>query len=175
MKIAEYSQLLVKVEAKFDEISSRHPDKMSCSRGCSSCCQPGMSVSKVEQQSIQFFLGQHPEIQAVILAGEHPPDRCYFLSSHGDCQIYEVRPIICRSHGAPVFRESQDGSRHRQICRLNFSGFNLDELDGVDFFNLDLLNTLLALINKKYFETDARNRYVLDENGVITGTPSFAI
>ena len=174
-ELAEYSQLVAKVDAKFADIASRHAAEMRCSKGCSACCQPGISVSKVEQHHVKLFLQRHPAIQERVATVEERPGCCRFLTVEGDCLIYLARPILCRSHGAPLYQEDEEGSGQRQVCELNFSGRTLAELDGADFFNVDLLQTLLALINKRYFTHEARNRYLLDPQGIIDGTPAFAI
>ena len=177
MQIVEYEQLVAKVDAKFDEIACRHPLAVTCRMGCSACCQHGISVAKVEQQSIHRFLQSNPQLldqlaaNGAVRGGEH----CFFLSADGTCFIYPVRPVLCRSHGAPLYSGGGDGVMGRNTCALNFGGVDLAALDAADHINTDLLNTLLALINKKYFSEKARDRYCLDWEGIVRGVPSFTI
>ena len=73
------------------------------------------------------------------------------------CIVYEARPTICRTHGAPVqFR--QENQLVRDVCPLNFTPSTPDgplplhELPASDLIDLDRLNMLLALTNRLTLE-----------------------
>jgi Fe-S-cluster containining protein len=94
------------------------------------------------------------KISALRTANPYQGERCSLLAANGECLIYEVRPIICRSHGAPVTYREGDVTR-RDVCPLNFGG-DTTGLDPEDSLNLDLLNTLLALIARQFSDDDDR-------------------
>lgn len=58
--------------------------------------------------------------QREALGAEDVSDRCAALSPQGRCQIYEARPFVCRTHGAPI-RMTQDSLPVIQSCFRNFS------------------------------------------------------
>lgn len=71
--------------------------------------------------------------------------RCLFLQKEGSCGIYELRPLVCRSHGAPLqWKEGEN--TYRDVCPLNFTGENIGELSPNDVMNLDTINALLSLL-----------------------------
>lgn len=159
--LARYRELVAKVDATFAAIHSKHAAQMQCGRGCTSCCKPGLTVCAVENATIREYLSTHP----VAPAGDRT-DRCSMLASDGACTIYPVRPLVCRSHGAPLAFKEQ-GQERRDVCPLNFAtsaadaGAVLEALSPQDCINLDTLNTLLALINKAYAPAASLARYPL--------------
>ena len=163
--LSQYRELRTRVDALFGEIRARHPDSFACRLGCHACCKPGLTVNALEREEIARFLSTHPELFAELLAMEktdpHSGKRCAFLGSEGTCRIYESRPLVCRSHGAPLqFRplQSRPGDesavRERDACPLNFTGENIGTLPASDVINLDTLNTLLALLSQRAFPGD---------------------
>ncbi|MFW7380868.1 MAG: YkgJ family cysteine cluster protein [Oligoflexus sp.] len=166
--------LQAKVDEKFKEIQDKYAEQMHCNRGCFQCCRAGLSVSKVEQQAISSFLLSHPE-RDVLVKGlaenpAHGKEFCPFLTYEGACSIYEVRPVICRSHGAPIKFKDGSSSFKRDVCTLNFQALPVDDIDENSVINIELLNTLLALINQTDCATDeATQRYPLSYHGIIDG------
>jgi Fe-S-cluster containining protein len=157
-----YAQLLTKVDEFFRSIHARHSEKFSCARGCYGCCRQGLSVAKVEADFIKRWLQDHPDQRAKIKdisKMKNDPEFCRFLDAEGACSIYEARPIICRTHGAPVswVEENASGgvnSESRDVCPLNFQGENLEELNGQDVLSLDKLNALLSVITRNYSQSN---------------------
>jgi Fe-S-cluster containining protein len=152
--LRDYRALLEKVSAKFNEIHDRHRAKMVCGRGCSACCAPNLTVFAAERANIRSFLSKHPEVLAKAMASEtedfHGGQRCKFLDQAGECTIYEVRPIVCRSHGAPIFSKAE-GQAILDVCPENFADVHdLSTLSGQDFVNIDLLNQMLAIVNSRF-------------------------
>lgn len=66
---------------------------------CGRCCSAVLCVSDSEVSKIKHYLGQHPEVKMIdrnnVLQKDFI-DVCPFLSEENRCQIYEVRPEICR-------------------------------------------------------------------------------
>jgi Fe-S-cluster containining protein len=86
-----------------------------CQKGCSDCCTDDFEVSVTEFFTILNYLQIHCNNQQIenicklskvkissILSNEKTIafSRCIFLNEHSNaCEIYEVRPIICRKYG----------------------------------------------------------------------------
>jgi len=119
---------------------------LQCQAGCSACCYVRLSVSTVEADYIRSSRPVRPKKTG---RGAHDANPlfehsrrsapCVFLDAVGMCAIYEVRPIICRTHGFPLLVDER-----RDICPLNRSA-----LDGIPL-NLELLNRTLTAIDLHY-------------------------
>ncbi len=99
---------------------------MQCRKGCSQCCIL-QSVNILEAYIIFRNINE-----------EHPKDFtrfsntdfCVFLSSSGDCTIYQSRPLLCRTHGL-LLKSSEFIGNIARSCELNFIG-NEEHPDGAD-------------------------------------------
>ena len=165
-----YRDLVAKVDAKFAEIRDSSPSAMTCHLGCHGCCKPNLKVSRVEKDSIGAALLADASIlklaKQVKDERPHGSMRCSFLSAQGQCAIYAFRPLICRSHGAPIrIREGRE--MLKDVCPLNFRGQSLADLAESQFVNLELLNTILALINEQAYGAGGRKRYALELDAIL--------
>ncbi len=103
----------------------------------------GLSNGLVSQVSA----GGPPEKITFVLGPPAPGTRpCPFLSSPGTCAIYELRPIICRTHGVPILADGR-----RDVCPANKPGTAL-----VAPLNLEWLNTTLFAIDQVYCREQGR-------------------
>lgn len=144
------------MDEKFEELRARAPARFQCGLGCHACCKPGLTVSAVERARLAAYLRAHPTVaeQARALEQENPHggERCRFLARDGACLVYEARPLVCRSHGAPLqvtpLGHTEENVRVRDVCPLNFRGVSLAGLPASEVLNVDTLNTLLALLNR---------------------------
>jgi uncharacterized protein len=169
-KFDNYLNLLRKVDSLFETVKRRHEHSFKCMSGCYGCCQPGLSVSEIEWARINEWLQNDPDTRAKIHDLKqmlNQKDFCRLLDRDGRCSIYEVRPLICRSHGMPVSWTNDTGDSNqgelRDVCPLNFTGESLDDLSSSDVLSLDKINTLLSLINRQYDEGSSQNRHLLDQ------------
>jgi Fe-S-cluster containining protein len=162
--LENYRRLLDKVDAKFSEIHARHRAHMRCGAGCSTCCMAGLTVSGIEAANIRERLASDAAMRGRVEreAGQGGAMGCGFLDGGGGCTIYEVRPVVCRSHGVPLALKLDSGkSAWRQYCPLNFEGLDVEALPEGDTINLDTLNTLLSLINRQLSDDAAGERLPL--------------
>ena len=159
-----YQNLLVKVDETFARLKKAAGDQVNCRAGCHSCCRPQLTVAKVEREHIRLFLQDHPEVvnklKTLEASNPHRGTRCALLDAEGFCSIYPVRPIICRSHGVAV-RYQENDQEKRSACELNYKDRDVAELPVDAVLNLDLLNTMLALIGEQEFKESAKKRYLL--------------
>lgn len=172
--LANYAALLAKVDAKFAEIRTRNAARMQCRLGCHGCCRPGLTVSPIEAEAIRAYLAARPALSQSLVEQErndpHSGARCAFLGADGACGIYEARPLVCRSHGVPIaFRIDEGAEVRRDVCPLNFAELPLEEIDQGDVLNLELINSILALINAQHAGRAGQARVALTPRALTAG------
>ncbi|HUS28179.1 MAG TPA: YkgJ family cysteine cluster protein [Kofleriaceae bacterium] len=121
--MSRYPELAAKVDGFFARAMERHGDDMRCDTGCSHCCHVRLSVTRVEAEAIRDELSSWPAERRAVLARNIAaalPDRCVALDADGRCLVYASRPIVCRSHGAPI-RLTQKSLPIVTSCRENFT------------------------------------------------------
>lgn len=155
------------VDQFFSKIEGKYKSELKCKVGCTQCCHVDLSISQAESSLIEEWLEQKNDDekdelkkiwgQAQPLGKSYTSDSskpCAFLYD-GKCSIYEVRPVICRSHGIALIRQSDEQTKEIDACSLNFQ-VELPPMD--DCLDLDRLNTLLAVANKVMGFDDTRTR-----------------
>jgi len=148
-----YQRLLNKVDEFNSRIIQRYRKNISCGYGCSDCCQQNLNLLPLEYSFLQKGFALLPEPMKKIVRkraaqglGDHTP--CLLLY-HGACVLYERRPIICRTHGLPLFIMEGDKER-RDCCPKNFTSYRLEVVPQTDFLHLERLNTILITINRVF-------------------------
>ncbi len=129
----------------FDKVYQKYSSQMKCSKGCSKCCMTDISIFEVEAQRIRdWFKILSVDQQKNLIENwttPNPVGACHFLINDR-CSIYEARPVICRTQGAPLFIKSEN---LLDYCPLNFES---EDPDKADWLNLERLNTLLSFAAK---------------------------
>ena len=161
--MSNYQQLRDKVDHQFERLFQKHHSQMACSKKCHQCCMPDLTVSRIEADSIHLHLVNDSSIlkDLIQLESENPYNhsRCTFLNPEGLCSIYEVRPLVCRSHGVPHMIQIERKKEALDACELNFQD-GLNQLDPGDWIHLETLNFLLGLINQSLGEA-GNDRFAL--------------
>ena len=146
-----YQTLRDKVDQQFDHIYNKYPNAFQCGKQCHACCQPDLSISQLEADGIKLYLHTQPhlveQLKQLQQKNPHKNQRCEFLDKSGLCSIYPVRPLICRSHGAPILVQIDKKKEALDCCPLNFEE-GLQDLQPGDWIHLETLNTMLTLINR---------------------------
>jgi len=130
-----YNSLLASLDSYVSRLYDKYSDQIKCCRGCSSCCIIE-SVFPIEAWNIYLKIKGEPSLLNEI---DRKPDQCIFLKDDA-CLIYDVRPVICRSHGYPIFIEGKT-----DFCPLNFT--DIETIDSGYILNLEALNRGLAAAN----------------------------
>lgn len=128
-------ELTGKVDAFFARVHARHGADMQCGSGCSDCCHVRLTITSVEANAIRA-LGAR-------VVPNKDPDRCAALDD-GRCQIYAARPIVCRSHGAPI-RMRRDSLPVVENC---FRNFQHTEPDPDCIVDQTTLSTLVLTVDR---------------------------
>jgi len=105
--IARFGSLAREVAREFETIRRRNLGCMECREGCADCCRCRLSITRVEEAYLREGLKRLPqpvrdELRARATAELQTNEMCPALDANGCCQIYESRPLICRSHGVPL-------------------------------------------------------------------------
>lgn len=165
MDFSNYRELCEKVSQKFSQIRERRPADFQCKAGCHSCCVPNIQVFSIERAHIQDFLRENPaaleKIEKLGRTNPHKGSRCSLLDENGECVIYPARPLVCRSHGAPLVLRKKNDDLTLDACPLNFTKSDLGKLAVEDTIRLETMNTLLALVNRRAFPDSDGERFPL--------------
>jgi len=168
--LKKYHELAAKVDSFFEAAFKKHRSSMECRVTCSDCCKGGLTVTRVEAITIKDFIQDMSPLEKVGLSASlvaENENRCSALNAKGQCQIYPVRPIVCRSHGAPIKKREEkveaDGSCTECIllecCHLNFTKSpSLEDLDDSDFIDQETLSTILGTIDIAYSDERGKKR-----------------
>lgn len=167
IRLDEYDALAGKVDDFFNRVYDRYRADMQCGAGCSDCCGHHLTVSLVEAESIARTLATRDAATrerlsaraAALPEGEGP---CPALEDDGRCGVYEGRPLVCRSHGAPMYvgsaslpvladalEEEEGAGAVIKCCHLNFPERPLDEVDPECVLDLVNMAATLAVVNAR--------------------------
>jgi len=139
--VSRLPELTAKVDAFFSSVQERHGDDMQCGTGCSDCCHVRLTVTAVEAAAIRALARR--------VTPNADPAKCAALDELGRCQIYEARPIVCRSHGAPIrmrpVRMRIDSLPVIQSCFRNFR--HTDPPAG-SVFDQETLSAILLAVDR---------------------------
>lgn len=126
--MSRLGEVTAKVDAFFARVEARHGADMQCATGCSDCCHTRLTVTGTEARAIERELAtwdvgrRHALAANAVIA---PADHCTALDPAGRCLIYAARPVVCRSHGAPI-RMRQGSLPVVQSCFKNFTHITPD-------------------------------------------------
>lgn len=144
--LANYRALLGKVDTLCRSICDHWHEQIQCRAGCDSCCRL-TSVLPVEAAVVAAAIATMPPQLRELLrerASQPDDDRCPLLHQ-GKCSVYAARPIICRTHGLPVYMKGEVEKGRVDFCRLNFSGVR--SFPAPAMIDLDQLNQVLISID----------------------------
>ncbi len=146
--MSRHAELAAKVDAFFETVLARHGSAMQCGSGCSDCCHARLTITAVEARAIRGELARWPEDQRRALAAHAataPAERCAALDASGRCLIYTARPIVCRSHGAPIRMRD---SRSLPVVQSCFRNFTRETPDPDCVIDQETLSTLVLAIDR---------------------------
>lgn len=126
----------------FNKVQEKYKSDMLCSAGCSKCCYTDISVFEVESEKITAWFESlaldFKDQLKNLWSQKNDNNACAFLYDN-KCTIYEVRPLICRTQGAPLYLSTEN---ILDYCPLNFTHH---EPEKSYWLNLERLNTMLSL------------------------------
>jgi len=142
-----YTDLVTRVDAHIAKVMETHGAQIACKKGCDDCCR-FLNLFPVEAFALSKAFSSLPEKDQaqIIEKADQREDQCPLLIDHV-CILYPVRPVICRTHGLPIYME-KDGEAMVDFCPQNFTG--ITELPKDAMLNIDQLNTLLSAVNQHF-------------------------
>jgi len=147
-----YRALLLRVDEICSGTATRLEAQISCRPGCDACCRH-LSIFAVEAAALHLALCRLPAQDADFIrlkAAASSPDAPCPLLQDGLCLLYQVRPIICRTHGLPILVQ-RDGASGIDFCPENFR--DAASLPGSAVIDLERLNATLAAINALFIQS----------------------
>lgn len=148
---AHYNAYIEKVDSFCTDVKKACNASIVCRKGCDSCCRH-LSLFPVEaihmrvamndcSDDVRLKITENAEVSLKDTQAPCP------LLDQGGCLLYEVRPMICRTHGYPILVE-EEGAFRVDHCPLNFrSGETIERQFILD---LNTLNTALATLNQLF-------------------------
>ncbi len=136
-----------KIDAFFSRVSARHGEDMQCGTGCSDCCHARLTITGVEAAAVRAELASWDAARRAALAANAaaaPVDRCSALDPGGRCLIYAARPVVCRSHGAPI--RMREGSL--PVVRSCFKNFTHVTPDPDCVIDQETLSALVLAVDR---------------------------
>jgi len=156
-----YRELAAKVDAFFARVEARHRGDLRCAAGCHDCCLTRLTVTGLEADAIAEGVAALPaDRRAALAATARRPEvagapRCAALADDGRCLIYEVRPLVCRSHGLPI-RLERRGLPVVESCFKNFTERGPAAADPDCILDQTTLSTTLGLLDRAHAAAGGR-------------------
>lgn len=159
MVLQNYRTLLERVDAHIQKVEKLFPDQIACKKGCDSCCR-FLSLFPVEALSISDAYSRLPENikQKIAQQLEHHKEDCPLLIDHA-CILYPARPIICRTHGFPIFME-KDHQVSIDYCPKNFK--LITSFPKETLLSIEQLNEMLIAVNQHFLSCVETDTELLD-------------
>ncbi len=150
--ITAYNKLREDIDHRAEELSIHHTKHLKCKKGCDSCCE-NISVFPIEFNAIKKEL-ENKTISLTKRKFNRFRKPCVFLQD-GACQIYESRPIICRTQGLPLMYQNINGEGYEvSHCQLNFKGVVVSNFNVENTLFMPDYNSKLFLMNKEFIESE---------------------
>lgn len=149
--MSRYPELASKVDAFFERVQARHGADMKCGSGCHHCCHVRLSITRVEADAIRAEVAGWSAEQKQALtanAATAPADRCAALDPGGRCLVYAARPIVCRSHGAPIRLRAEGSLPVIQACPDNFTARGPAAADADCILDQTTLSAMVLAIDR---------------------------
>jgi uncharacterized protein len=149
--MSRYPELAAKVDGFFARVVSRYPNETKCNKGCSHCCHVRLTITGVEADAIYDEVASWSEDRKAQLAANvaaAAPDRCVALAPNGRCLVYEARPIVCRSHGAPIRMRSPGSLPVVETCRENFTTHGPAAADADCILDQETLSAMVLAVDR---------------------------
>lgn len=154
--LKNYTAFLKRIDKHIQRVRENYSDKIYCKKGCDSCCR-FLNLFPVEAFALSAaFLKLDKSSQATshltlpdVIPSELGKKACPLLINR-KCILYGARPIICRTHGFPIYIE-KDGEPMVDFCPKNFKDVTSFSRDAL--LSLEHLNTMLTAINTHFLES----------------------
>lgn len=140
----QYQAVCDGYQEEFERNRRLHGNRIQCRPGCSDCCHQLFQITEIEAAVISKGVADLPHTQREPLrkkAADYLEQRRLLVSAtgepeswgslptsgsrlacpaliDGECSIYELRPVMCRKFGIPLWNPDRPGRVY--ACELNF-------------------------------------------------------
>jgi len=134
--------LYARVDDFFRAAVAASPSAIACRAGCDACCGYDLTLFGIEIASLRAAFGGLPEgVRDAVVQRARLGSTCVFRDpTSGLCDVYDQRPLICRTHGLALLVEGRVDA-----CLLNYREGWPDRAHVLD---LDRVNEPLAVLNR---------------------------
>ncbi|HAQ60663.1 TPA: hypothetical protein DCR49_01465 [Candidatus Delongbacteria bacterium] len=141
-----YFDFIKFVDEKISALEQIHSKYLVCKKKCSSCCMD-TTVLPIE------FFSILSAVKSKNINISVSKESCSLLKK-SLCQIYEIRPLICRTHGLPLAYGQDDDplSKSVSFCELNFTK-RIPAFKDSNILDMDELNIELVRLNEKFLKS----------------------
>lgn len=142
-----YNDLLSRVDAHITGVMKTQATHIACQNKCDDCCR-FLSLFPVEAFALSRAFADLPEqvrVRILKKAGQGD-EQCPLLIDHS-CMLYPARPVICRTHGFPIYMKKKEKVMV-DFCPKNFKG--VSNLPKEVILDIDQLNTILSAVNQHF-------------------------
>lgn len=148
--LKNYKILVDRVDDHIRQVDKQYSDSIVCRKGCDSCCRY-LSLFPVEAFALanDFKYLTDSKKQIVINNIDDQTGNCPLLTD-SQCVLYTSRPIICRTHGFPIFMK-KDGEPIIDFCPKNFIG--ITDFPQHVLLDIEQLNATLTAINSLFIQS----------------------
>jgi len=148
--LANHTALVDRIDAHTARVAALYKGSIACQKGCDACCR-FLSLFPVEALALsKAFERLAPKdrerVEAEIGNPSSPDEKCPLLIS-SICMLYPARPVICRTHGFPIYME-KDNEALVDFCPKNFTGQS--SFPKQTLLSLDQLNATLTAVNAHF-------------------------
>ena len=152
--LENYTALLERIDSHTQRVADDFKGQLACRKGCDSCCR-FLTLFPVEALALgRAFERLSPADRARIEENigeqeQNDPaeERACPLLIDRACMLYGARPVICRTHGFPLYME-KDGEAMVDFCPKNFK--ETESLPKEALLSLEQLNTTLSAVNTHF-------------------------
>ena len=159
--LKEYRAFLGEVDRECFRLEKLYSPWMNCGKGCSSCCR-SLTLLPLEWHSMKEALLSDKGRDLIFSRSG-----CPFLKD-SLCILYPFRPLICRTHGLPLFYLNDDGSAWElSWCDRNFPDLEEDQMEDIfqteNILNMEEWNSRLFRLNEDFLRTPEGSGYPRSE------------
>lgn len=153
----KYKQLRDDIDGQCEKLEKEHASHLKCKSGCDLCCM-NYNIFPIEFKYILNELKRQQFKMSSKSDAKKNRQDCVFLVDH-KCSIYNVRPIICRTHGLPLLYTNNEDEWELSTCELNFQDFEFEQFSEKNTFPQDKFNSKLFLLNRDFIAESPEMEY----------------
>lgn len=148
--VQQYKKLSDWCSAFWNAVYDKCSGDIACSAGCGICCEL-QSVNLLEA----FIIFRALQTGKIRLNDKYN-EKCVFLIDD-KCEIYNVRPLICRTHGLAI-KSREFTTAYSITCPYNFNETDLTKNPGI-ILDMDMVTENSVKLNLAFCITNGLDNF----------------